>query len=1241
MEDGTDIDDGSVSRSSLYGMNEDGDKRNSILGHELILEDFVDDFDTPKRLCLNAKGEQWLHIRDSPDPRVKEFIEKRDVATTSLFKSSQDFNEGDEMKEGDLLSQGKRDTEKANQGKTAFETIMQTQEPSPSQKTLTQIYTQVQTQLQTQYQTQTQDTITQQSVHMSHLEYLNQPTQDVNETATVNVGIGSCIEILSGDELSSLYSGSSTLPSLSSYPPNASAFLCFEEVAPKGLEQDRYMTVKDMRKPHSTTNQANTWEEEIDLWRAGENSSFEWTPLSRRELTILYPGDRLRIRTKASDSLKTAVSIDPHISLLRNTLVTLTYERKPVSSSIKKDNSTAKIVETKNLDAEIERETNIDGAMDVDHERQGMDDDTVAESKCLNSWDKNLNTFVGTAKTEAKTILPAGDMLSRPSISSPMVDSSLSTGIDSTVNTQQESLRSSRMKLLHRNLPHLHGYEIIQDGKNDRKASNDSSLHNEAILVDKKQEVSCEIEIDSAKNTDKNNGIDDFSLKSPILDDNHNRLDTDNANINPKQSDDRVQKEPGQSKEAEIATTQDCNNMEPNDATIEKNSGKCQRDDPSVATEDSAATLLLTQTQKLDSIRSDDSAATILMTQEADFAAVNKHNVKDREKIHSGQSNMCLDRQREKEENSIDEMVSSRHSVHDAETIPRNIEIGNNDQEDRPPISQLLLSMETDNECDDDRDKEKSPLTPGKLQARQTSAKNALDEVVLCASVENKASSQSCPTEKLKNESAEKQTIDRKSVASSLEQKCNETNESVSLSRDGDGFEGDNKQNENDDRVMVESDDETLPGAVVMMHNSLTSTSSNGSGTEIRENQNGSQEVNDRSNPIPNEQQEDHANNQIGGEENTHIETSSQRPHNGQTNQSSSSSTENKDSHASGTEDQPEMDALQKRPKRKFATGDKNPKISLDNEDEKEGPSARSISANKRRRTRSSCSKYKSTSVATRAADELYRKRFNAAIDNNTINIVVSGFEEKELIHISKLCKTKFSNVKRLQTSDNVDEKTTTCILPTVSNNIDEASCRTLKAIQCALLGIPIVSLLWLEQCKEDKKVNIPKRYVRTLSSNVGRLKMCDEARYGVARLAAARRGEPQNPCLLFENASVFLCGKYTSEKKKNITKLLKDGSAKVMTSSREALVKLESVTEDSSDNTMVFLFGDGEIPMPTSLHKKVLAALQTVQSRTIYVVDSNWVSLSIVCGGMLSPANFKPNCNEDLWRLSKDLPEK
>ena len=1187
MEDGTNSDDGSVSRSSLYGMNEDGDERNSILGHELILEDF-DDFDTPKRLCLNAKGEQWLHIREIPDPRVEEFIEKRDVATTSLLKSSQDFNEDGEMKEGDLLSQGKRDTEKANQSKTAFETIMQTQEPSPSQKTLTQVYTQVQTQLQTQYQTQTQDTITQQSVHMSLLEYLNQPTQDVNETATVNVGIGSCIEILSGDELSSLYLGSSSLPSLWSYPPNASAFLCFEEVAPKGLEQDRYMTVKDMRKPHNTTNQAVTWEEEIDLWRAGEKSSIEWTPLSRRELTILYPGDRLRIRTKASGSLKTAVSIDPHISLLRNTLVTLTYERKPVSSSIRKDHSTAKIAETKNLDADIERETNIDGAMDVDHERQGMDDDTVPEPKCLSSWDKNLNTFVGTAKKEAKTILHAGDMLSRPSISSPMVDSSLSTGIDSTVNTQQESLRSSRMKLLHRNLPHLHGFEIIQDGNNDRKASNDSSLHNEAILVDKKQEVSCEIEIDSAKNADKN--------------------------------------------------------MEPNDATIGNNSGNCQRDDPSVATEDSAATLLLTQTQKLDSIRSDDSAATILMTQEADFAAVNKHNVKDKEKMHSGQSNMCMELQREKEEISIDEMVSSRHSVHDAETIPRNIEIGNNDREDRPPISQLLLSMETDNECDDDRDKEKSPLTTEKLQARQTSAKNALDEVVLCTSVENKASSQSCPTEKLKNESAEKQAIDRKSVAPSLEQKCNETNESVSISRDDDDFEGDNKQNENDDRVTVESDDETLPGAVVMMHNSLTSSSSNGSATEICENQNGSQEVNDRSNPIPNEQQEDDVKNQIDGKENEHIETSSQRPHGGKTNQSSSSSTGNEDSHASGTEDQPETDALQKRPKRKFATVEKNPTISLDNEDEKEGRSARSISANKRRRTRSSTresSKYKSTSVATRAADELYRKRFNAAIDNNIINIVVSGFEEKELIHISKLCKTKLSNVKRLQISDNVDEKTTACILPTVSNNIDEASCRTLKAIQCALLGIPIVSLLWLEQCKEDKKVNIPKRYVRTLSSNIGRLKMCDEARYGVARLAAARCGKPQNPCLLFENASVFLCGKYTTEKKKNITKLLKDGSAKVMTSSREALVKLESVTEDSSDNTMVFLFGEGEIPMPTSLHKKVLSALQTVQSRTIYVVDSNWVSLSIVCGGMLSPANFKPNCNEDLWRLSKDLPEK
>ena len=434
-----DMDD-SVSPSSSSTRNDEMEEtRASTLGHELRLDDSMDDFDIPKRLSLNGDGEQWLHIHDSPDPRVEGYIEKQ---TTTA--ASQNSSEEDEKKEGHISSPWKNDTEKISQAQTTFEAILQTQEHSPSQKTLTEMYTQMQTQL----QTQTQETITQQSMPMSLLEYLNQPTQDDNETATINVGIGSSIKILSGEELSTWNSGSRSLPTSSHYPPSGSAFLCFEKVTLLGEAPKSFMTVKDMRLPKSVSNSRNTLEEEIDLLTVNGDVSDEWKPLSRRKLTVLHPGDRIRIRTKASDALKTAVSIDPDISLLRNTLVSFTY--KQTKKSIK-NTSNAQISEKTNFDAEVGGETDVNVDMHVDDESQQAMNDPIPKNKTLESWDKGPNNFVGTTKKErAKKIPQAGDVISPRSISSAVIDSSLSIGIDSTVNTQQESLRSSRMNLLNR-----------------------------------------------------------------------------------------------------------------------------------------------------------------------------------------------------------------------------------------------------------------------------------------------------------------------------------------------------------------------------------------------------------------------------------------------------------------------------------------------------------------------------------------------------------------------------------------------------------------------------------------------------------------------------------------------------------------------------------------------------------------------------------------------------------------------
>jgi len=77
-----------------------------------------------------------------------------------------------------------------------------------------------------------------------------------------------------------------------------------------------------------------------------------------------------------------------------------------------------------------------------------------------------------------------------------------------------------------------------------------------------------------------------------------------------------------------------------------------------------------------------------------------------------------------------------------------------------------------------------------------------------------------------------------------------------------------------------------------------------------------------------------------------------------------------------------------------------------------------------------------------------------------------------------------------------------------------------------------------------------------------------------------------------------------------------------------------------SSRKRFVLLCGErGGKALPKKLKNELSDVLESTETRNcIFVVDSNWVSLSIACAKMLAPTNFKPNDAIDLWNLSKKM---
>jgi hypothetical protein len=256
----------------------------------------------------------------------------------------------------------------------------------------------------------------------------------------------------------------------------------------------------------------------------------------------------------------------------------------------------------------------------------------------------------------------------------------------------------------------------------------------------------------------------------------------------------------------------------------------------------------------------------------------------------------------------------------------------------------------------------------------------------------------------------------------------------------------------------------------------------------------------------------------------------------------------------------------------------------------------------------------------------------------------------RDTTHIKAFCKKSLSSGSggiKFVLKNTVDSTTTVCIIPADKNNEAEASQRTIKAVRCSLLGIPMVEPTWIKACAKEENVVIPTHFIRSLPANV------TKSEDGIAKHAAvywynakAENGAPK----LFHNTDVFLFGTYPDGRKEILIKLLKDGSANILPTSIDVYIQLEAIIESminpelySADcKRLVVLCGTGsETTVATKLQLDLEYALKHTEANNyVYVVDHNWVSLSITCAEMLAPENFKPASSAlfDTWNFSRKM---
>ena len=183
--------------------------------------------------------------------------------------------------------------------------------------------------------------------------------------------------------------------------------------------------------------------------------------------------------------------------------------------------------------------------------------------------------------------------------------------------------------------------------------------------------------------------------------------------------------------------------------------------------------------------------------------------------------------------------------------------------------------------------------------------------------------------------------------------------------------------------------------------------------------------------------------------------------------------------------------------------------------------------------------------------------------------------------------------------------------------------------MRASLAGIPIVSAAWVHACVEQNTAVLPTAdmIARSLPTKTDAIISSGEANFGVARLAAQLA---QKSPLPLHNHSIFFCGAFAANRRKDLQILAREAGAKILSDAAAVSAKL--------GKTRVVLLCS-EVPtgtiIPAPLAKEVRTALQTDTS-SVFIVHSQWIFESITCAKALSAKAFPPvNAKaKELWQL-------
>ena len=284
-----------------------------------------------------------------------------------------------------------------------------------------------------------------------------------------------------------------------------------------------------------------------------------------------------------------------------------------------------------------------------------------------------------------------------------------------------------------------------------------------------------------------------------------------------------------------------------------------------------------------------------------------------------------------------------------------------------------------------------------------------------------------------------------------------------------------------------------------------------------------------------------------------------------------------------------------------------------------------------------------SVGMQCKKADDYYRRQINAAIEKGIVYVCTSFLSDVEEKALKELCRhVKTLTHLRITVSEAIQPgKTTICVLPagTPAGCNLTAERRSMKAMQASVLGIPIVSPLWIAFCLEQRKFVIPEAsmYVRTLPTKTGIAKPFS-ADFGVSFLAAAKDysesfSSRYSP---FRSCAIYLLG-FSSKNGTNFGSLLREAGAELITNKQSALAKLKAIScpEDHGSKKIVVLC-EANASITDALEREIAK-----HSDRVAVVNTSWLVDSISCGVAVNPSavGYEPQGAKAkaLWNMTRN----